>query len=103
MGEKGQTIIEVLVALGASVAIIAAVTIAVTSALSNSLYNKNQNLATQYAQQGMEIMRQMRDSDWSSFSALSGNPAQYCLDYGQILNRSTKRLFFCWEYHNYLQ
>ncbi len=78
--EKGQTIIEVLVALGASVAIITAVTIAVTSALSNSLYNKNQNLATQYAQQGMELMRQMRNADWITFSALGGNPAvQYCL------------------------
>ncbi|MCL4353495.1 hypothetical protein M1615_03475 [Patescibacteria group bacterium] len=83
MGEKGQTIIEALVALGASVAIIAVVVIAVTSSLNNTLYNKNQNLATQYAQQGMEIVRQIRDNNWAALKDLGGNPAKYCLDAGQ--------------------
>ncbi|MCL5439269.1 MAG: hypothetical protein M1268_04795 [Patescibacteria group bacterium] len=77
--QKGQTIIEVLVALSVAVVVIAAIAISVISALYNSQFSKNQNLATQYAQEGMEIMRQIRNSDWSVFSSYSGS---YCLDKG---------------------
>lgn len=76
---KGQTLIEALVALGAAVIIVSAITIVVISALNNAQFSKNQNLATQFAQQGMEIMRQMRDSNWGTFDELS---RAYCLDKG---------------------
>lgn len=74
---KGQTLIEALVALGAAVIIVSAITIVVISALNNAQFSKNQNLATQFAQQGMEIMRQKRDSSWGTFDELEGD---YCLN-----------------------
>lgn len=77
--QLGQSLIEALVALGAAVIVISAVVIAVISAQNNADFSKNQNLATQYAQQGMEILRQQSESSWTTFSAYSGT---YCLDEG---------------------
>lgn len=77
--QLGQSLIEALVALGAAVIVISAVVIAVISAQNNADFSKNQNLATQYAQQGMEILRQQSETSWPTFSAFSGT---YCLDEG---------------------
>jgi Tfp pilus assembly protein PilV len=77
-GQNGQTLIEALVALGASVLVISAITVAVVAALNNTEYSKNQNMATQYAQQGMETIRQISDSNWTLFS--SYNSGSFCLD-----------------------
>lgn len=85
MKEKGQTLIEVLAAFGVAVVLVAAIAIAVVSALSNAQFSKNQNLATQYAQQGMEIIRQMRNNDFAAFNVLSGD---YCLDKNSNTPRS---------------
>lgn len=74
--EKGQTLIEVLVGLASSVIVIGAITIATLSALNNAQFSENQNLATQYAQQAMESIRNMRDTNYQNFSVLSGS---YCM------------------------
>lgn len=76
MTQKGQTLIEVLVGLATAVVVIAAITTATISSLNNATFSKNQNLATQYAQQGMEFMRKLRDNSYSTFQGLSGT---YCL------------------------
>ena len=78
---KGQTLIEALVALGAAVVVLSAITVAVISALNNVQYTKNQNQATEYAQQGMEIVRQIGQSDWGYFS-LTEKSNKYCLSDG---------------------
>lgn len=75
---RGQTLIEVLLALGVAVVVLSATVVAVLSALNNAQFSKNQNIATQYAQEGMEVMRKMRNSNWAVFSLLSTD--QYCLD-----------------------
>ncbi len=59
-------------ALSAAVIVVLAITVSVISALQNAQFSKNQNLATQYAQEGMEIVRQKRSSDWTFFNQLSG-------------------------------
>lgn len=74
--EKGQSLIEVLVGLATAVLIIGAITVATISALNNAVYSKNQNLATNYAQQGIEIVRNLRDRNYSQFQQLNGT---YCL------------------------
>ena len=79
MNQKGQGLIEALVALGAAVIIIAAITIAVITAVSNSDYSKYQNLATGYAQQGMEVVQQKSQLDWNAISTYSGT---WCLPQG---------------------
>lgn len=83
MTEKGQTLIEALVALGAAVLVLSAITVAVVSALNNVQYAKNQNLATQYSQQGIETMRQISTSSWKSFSAYTTD--EYCLAQGDTV------------------
>lgn len=75
--QKGQTIIEILVALSVASLVVSAIIVAVISSLSGAQYTKNQNQATQYAQQGMEVARQLRDSSYQTFSSLTGT---YCLD-----------------------
>lgn len=75
--QKGQSLIEALIALGAAAVIVSAIAVAVITAVNNSDFSKNQNLATQYAQQGMDILRQKSESNWQSFSAYGGN---YCLN-----------------------
>lgn len=77
--QKGQSIIEALIALGVAVLIVSSITVAVITSVNNSDYSKNQNLATQYAQQGMEILRQQAQSNWSNFSNYQGTS---CLNEG---------------------
>lgn len=72
---KGQTLIEVLVALAAIVVVTSAITIAVITSLNNAEYSKTANLATQYAQQAMEQIKSMRNTDYATFASLVGN---YC-------------------------
>lgn len=74
--QSGQTIIEVLAALAIGVVIVAAISTSVISSLSNAQFGKNQNQANQYAQQGMEIIRNMRSANYTNFSILSGS---FCL------------------------
>lgn len=64
---SGQTLLEVLAALGVGVVVLVAIVSAVLSSLSNAQFSKNQNLATQYGQQGMEIVRSIKNNSWSSF------------------------------------
>lgn len=70
-GEKGQTIIEAVVALAAIFVIVTAITIAIISAVSNSQFVKNQNLANKYAQQGMEFVRGIHAEDIETFASFS--------------------------------
>lgn len=70
--QKGQTLIEVIVALGAAVIVITAITVVVINALSNVQFSKNQNSATQYAQEGLEIVRRLRDTNYPALVALDG-------------------------------
>jgi len=78
--EKGQTLIEVLIALAAAVAIISAIAITVVTSLSNVEFTKNQNLATQYAREGMEVVRQMARNSWPTFTTFTS--VNYCLPQG---------------------
>lgn len=82
--EKGQTLIEVLVGLSAAVVVIAAITVAAVTSLNNVEYSRDQNLATHYAQEGMEIVRNMRDQNISSVSSSSLPDGTYCMAQGCV-------------------
>lgn len=64
---RGQTMIEVLVALGAAVIIISSITVAVITSVNNTSFSTNQNKATQLAQEGLDAARELRDSDYTQF------------------------------------
>lgn len=73
----GQTIVELLVALGiATLVIIALVSLATTS-LSNVTFSRTQGEATRFARDGMEWLRSERDKDWEAFAERAGNT--WCL------------------------
>lgn len=75
--EKGQSLIEALLALAFAVVIITAVVIAVITSLNNTTFTRNQNLASQYAQEGIDIARNMRDASYGEFKALPSGQ-YYC-------------------------
>lgn len=74
---KGQTLIEILVALGIIAVIVTALTAVVITSLGNTRYGKDQNLALQYAQEGLEVVRSIRDENYNVFASLSNG--DYCL------------------------
>lgn len=76
---KGQTLIEALIALGAAVVIISSIAVVVITSVNSSDFSKNQNLATQYAQQGIDIIRSQSESNWTSFQTKAGT---FCLGKG---------------------
>lgn len=76
--ELGQSLIEVLIALAASVAVVSAIAVTVITSLQNAEFTKNQNLATQYSREGMEIIRQIAKNNWSNF--LTYTNRDYCLN-----------------------
>lgn len=75
--ESGQSLIEAVAALAVLVIVVTALTIAVLLGLRNSSYSKNDNVATLYAQQGLEFMRKLRNTDIVTFRSLNGT---YCMD-----------------------
>lgn len=76
MKQQGQTLIEVVISLATVVVIITSITFAVTSSLNNADFTKNQTFASNFAQQGIEIIRAMRNNSYNNFNSLSGS---YCL------------------------
>ncbi len=80
LNQKGETLIEALGALAIVAIVITAVTMVVTTALSNALFNENQTLATKFAQQGVEAVRQVRNANYTAYRSYNG---LYCLGKGQ--------------------
>lgn len=77
--QKGQSMLEAVAALGVIAIVMTALTIAVLLGLGNSGYSKKDNLATQYAQQGMELIRNKRETDGAAFWGSAYNPGSYYL------------------------
>lgn len=82
--QKGQSLIEVLIALAAAVAVVAAIAVTVVTSLSNVDFTKNQNLATQYSGEGLEIIRQLAKNNWTNFKSTYQSP-DYCLNKAGVL------------------
>lgn len=84
--EKGQSLIEAIAALAILSIVVTAIAISVATSLSNAKYNQDQTLATKYAQQGSELVRQIRDDNYAEFKTFNG---LYCFgkeqeDLGEI-------------------
>ena len=87
LNQKGQTLIEALIALGISITIIAAISSVVITSLSGANYTIAQNQAGSYAQQGMEFVRREVVSDFNGFIG-TYKGKYYCL--GSDLTLSPK-------------
>jgi len=79
--DKGQTLIEVLAALSVATVLMFGIAIAVIYSLDTTQFTKNENSANSYAQEGMEITKQIWNSNISYFDSLSQTQGNYfCLD-----------------------
>lgn len=67
----GQTLFELLVALGIAVLIITGIVLVITLAVRNATFSRNQAEATRYGQEALEWLRSERDQNWDNFFANS--------------------------------
>jgi Tfp pilus assembly protein PilV len=66
---SGQSLIEVLAALGVAILVVLGLVVGVTYAIRNVTFAKNQVLATKYAQEWIEEARSLRDENPRVFFA----------------------------------
>ncbi len=76
---KGQSLLESVLALAVIAIVLSGIAVVSTSSLSNAGHGKNQTIATQYAQEGVEVLRMIRSLNYASFRNYSGT---YCLAKG---------------------
>ncbi|MEK7572977.1 MAG: hypothetical protein AAB531_00985 [Patescibacteria group bacterium] len=69
INQKGQTIVEVAVALSVAVVIVSAIVVSIINALNNEKFGVSQNQATQLAQGGVDLFRDLSQSDWVTFTS----------------------------------
>lgn len=74
MPNKGQSLIEVIVAVTVGVLIVGALTFAVLFSLRNAKFSQNQNQATKLAQEGIERVRAERDRSSQMINAFPTPP-----------------------------
>ncbi len=78
--QKGQTMVEAIVALVTILLIITAIAIVIVNGLYNSTYIKNQNEANKLSQQGMEFVRNIQQNDLATFRAYGQNTNAFCMN-----------------------
>jgi len=77
---KGQSLIEVVVAVGAMSLLLVALLTTVSLSVKNSRVAKDRNQAVALAQEGVELMRTYRDVSYTNFEALA-DTTSYDLPY----------------------
>ncbi|MBU0572259.1 hypothetical protein KKH23_01145 [Patescibacteria group bacterium] len=81
---SGQSLFEVVLALGLATLIMVALVALVTSSIRNSGYSRNKTYATRYTQEASEWVRGQRDEGWDVFSTnfiiCPTPPHTQCLD-----------------------
>lgn len=85
---KGQSLVEVIVAVFVISIVLVTLVSSVTYSLRNSNYSKNKSLASKYAQEGLDAVRSIKERDWTLFTGASDT------DKGIIYNRTNKY----WEF-----
>lgn len=75
--QAGQTLLEILLAFSVSILVLSAIVIGITTSLSNTQYTRNQNSANSYAQEGMSVVKKIKESSWAQFSSYT--QPTYCL------------------------
>jgi len=78
---RGQTLLELIISIGVVVFVMLGLVVAVTSSLRFSQASRNRSRAVKYAQEAIEITRQLRDANlWDTFLGYSGMTSKvWCL------------------------
>lgn len=79
---QGQTLLEIVVAVGVIAVVLTALVTAVTASLRFSQAGRFRSQAVKFAQEGIELTRKLRDTrPWAEFTTYSGTgTADWCLD-----------------------
>ncbi len=78
---KGQTLIEIVVAIGVVVLLVTGLVAGATVTLKAAQYAREKSLAVRYSQEAFEIVRKLRDSGWETFLTYgSAGGIIWCLD-----------------------
>ena len=75
--QRGQSLVEVLAALGIIAIVVSAAAGIIITSLNNVQSSKNKTLSTKYAQEGLEAVRELRNKNYTQFRNYSGI---YCLN-----------------------
>jgi Tfp pilus assembly protein PilV len=77
---KGQSLFEVVVAMGVIAMVIVALVLMSSLSVRNSNFARNKTLATRFAEEGVEWLRGERDADFALFETRSLTTGKtYCL------------------------
>ena len=76
---SGQSLFEVVLALGVVTIIIVSLVLLTSNAIRNSRFSQNKTLATQYSQEAIEWLRGERDLDFDAFFDRAATSTTYCL------------------------
>lgn len=77
--QKGETLVEAIIALAVAVAIATGIVIAVITALSGATSNQASNFALNYAQEGSDLVKDQASNNFTAFHALP-DTNYYCFD-----------------------
>jgi len=67
----GQSLFEIVLALGLMTLIMIAIVAVATISITNSSFAKNQTLATRYSEATLEWVRNQKEESWNNFKLLS--------------------------------
>lgn len=68
---KGQSLFEVIIAIGITSAILVAIINTAILSVRNTSFSRNKTLASRHAQQAVEWLRSQRDANWDTFASYS--------------------------------
>lgn len=80
---SGQTLVEAVVVIGVVVLLVTGLLAGTTASLRSAQSGRTRTQAISLAQQGVEIIRGLRDEQWDTFEVLTG---AYCLGDDHQLN-----------------
>ena len=91
---RGQSLFELVLAIGVSALIIVVLVSLVSNALQNAAFAKNQTLAARYSQSATEWLRGQRDNNIDTFMTNVTTPT-WCLKDEPLTNASWNKVGAC--------
>lgn len=77
---KGQSLFEIVLALGLITLILTAVVALASLSIKNSSFSHSQTIATRYSDSAMESLREEKESDWTSFYNNALSSPKWCFN-----------------------
>lgn len=80
MSARGQTLFELVIAVGVAVLVVTGIVALVTLSLRNANFARDQAQATRYAQEALEWLRSERNNGWNTFYSRMATSLTWCFD-----------------------